>query len=420
MKQKIPPRLLKPGMYVSGLDRPWLESGLPFQGFRIESQEQIDELVARCEYVHVDIDLALEAAPDTAGGLQPPEREPPAARHRIDFSAIRRSEPYENAHDFRTELPEAYVARRATRKLIRQTCADARKGCRLNTTALRKAVQGLLESVLRNPHALSWLTHIKKPNDVVGEHGLNACIHALVFGRFLNLEERALLELGLGALLHDIGKMKIPDKILFKPGPLDERETAIMRRHPEYGYQILSQYSGLPRSTLEIARCHHERANGRGYPRGLKEPAISFFTRIVSIIDVYDASTSQKHYRDGVPANQALDQLFQSREAEFDPELVDAFIKCAGVYPLGSLVEMNTGETAIVTGLNEGRRLHPRVTLILDTDKRPRDTLESLDLARPDEGRQPRYHITRPLPPGSHGINMNEYLVHRLPEFVDM
>lgn len=427
MKQKILPKDLKIGMYVSELDRPWLETQFLYQGIKIQGQAQIDELIELCEHVYIDVNLELESTPDDIIEARKapdiwvrPEVERHSNRRTLETSRITRLFPYKKLTSFREELPEAYVARRSTRTLIKTAYEDTRKGRRIDTQGARKVVGGLLESVIRNPDAMTWLTQLKKEDEYTAEHSLNVCIFALTFGRHLNLEENALQELGLGALLHDIGKMKVPNDILNKPEKLTEQEFAIIQRHPEFGYQALSQDKQLPQSTLDIAHAHHERSNGRGYPRGLKEETISFFTKIVSIVDVYDAITSNRCYHTGTPANQALDMLFKSRTEHFDDELVDEFIKCIGVYPIGSPVEMNTGEIAIITGINPARRLAPIVTLIMDEQKRPYAQPRTVNLSLLGEGANASYRIVKILGPGSHNINMSDYLVHKLPEMVEI
>ena len=224
---------------------------------------------------------------------------------------------------------------------------------------------------MANANAMFWLSRIKHEDAYTAEHCLRVGILAIAFARFLGLPKSDMETLGLCGLLHDIGKMKIPGEILNKPGALTSEEMAVMKRHTSYGYDLLSAHHQLEPIIRDAALSHHERLDGRGYPNGVPEWKISRFARIIAIVDAYDAITSDRCYQDGRSPAKALRILYRERFGHFDAELTEAFIRMVGIYPPGSLVELNSGEVAIVLSTNPQQKLRPKVELILDSEKQP-------------------------------------------------
>jgi len=185
----------------------------------------------------------------------------------------------------------------------------------------------------------------------------------------MKLQRIELELLGLGALLHDIGKLKIPSEVLDKPGRLTPEEYEIMKAHPVEGYQILKMDEGMPMESLEIVLHHHERINGKGYPEQLSADHISLITKMSSIVDVYDAITSDRCYHDGISPYKALQNIYSWAKDDFDQGLVEEFMSCMGIYPVGTVVELNDGQIGVVLSATEKTRLRPIVLLIQDKDK---------------------------------------------------
>ena len=209
-------------------------------------------------------------------------------------------------------------------------------------------------------------------------------------------------------LLHDLGKLKVPDEILNKPGALTPDEFSIMRQHTTLGYELLRADSGLDPIISDVTCHHHERMDGRGYPQQLAEWQISRFARLVSIVDAFDAITSDRCYRDGLPTSDAIRILYRNRGQQFDASMVEAFIRMIGVYPPGSLVELSTGEVAIVVATHPGRKLKPRVEIMLDADKRPVEP-RVIDLAANTAFQgQTSPEIARPLSDGAFGVSLHD------------
>lgn len=404
-------------MYVSELDRPWIESRFLFQGFEIQAQEELDEISRVCKYVYIETEVEYQdghARPRTPLPFGAPAPDEFAAKRMgyeiLDkFTAGHLQAPhYADQLTLEQELPEARGLVLKTRALIDTFMEDARFGRSLDTSGANEIVGRLVQSILRNPDALVCLNEIKEKDEYTALHSLRVCVLALAFGRHLEMSEADLRILGLGTLLHDIGKVKVPQELINKPGTLTAEEFDLMKRHVPLGVQILQRTGKVPPAAIDIARTHHERFDGSGYAFGLSGDDISLFGQIGAIVDSYDAITSDRSYHKGMSAHDALRKLYEWRRKDFHDKLVEQFIQCMGVYPIGSIVEMNTGSIGVVVSVNRLRRLRPRVALVLDADKRPLSRVKIVDLF--EDAAQDRVEIRSVLPSNSFGINAIEYL----------
>jgi putative nucleotidyltransferase with HDIG domain len=419
VRKRIDVHSLRLGMYVAELDRPWLGTPFLFQGFEIRSQEEIDELRRYCKSVYIDIPESGQTTPSLK---RTPATERPASpiqteaeqRTARDFLKIinepRGAPVYKDQTTLEQELEIVRDNYQHARVLVHEMLEDAMLGKSLNSAAAKQVVAALTESVLRNPDALTCFSQLKLKDEYTALHCLRVCVLALSFGRHLGLDEETLLHLGTGALLHDVGKARVPTEILNKPGELSDEEFELMRSHVPLGVDILNQTSGISDKSIEVARNHHERYSGGGYHQGLQGDTIGFFGMIGGIVDCYDAVTSDRAYREGMAAHTALKKMYEWRGRDFHPRLVEQFIQCMGIYPIGSVVELNTGEVAVVIGMNRIRHLKPRVALVLKADCTPYAVPVYLDLVqhRTNDG-QP-CDIERVLEPGAFGINPVRYL----------
>lgn len=386
MKIKVFVEDLKMGMYISELDHPWIESPFMFQGFSISNDEELVQVKATCQYVYVDTekspyDVAARLQNLSGHTKQQPIKKKKRKPTKIDFTdttTLNRTNFDKSA--FTENLVKARKARDKTRGYIDDMLAQAKMGKIIDTHSAKTLVAELANNIVENLDASMWLTQLKSRDEYTAIHSLNVCVLSLTFGRSLGLSIHELEELGLGALLHDIGKMQVPLEILNKPGRLTTEEFEIMKSHPAKGYEMLLQDKTLSPEVLNIVRSHHERLNGQGYPDKLADTNISYFTRIVTIVDVYDAVTSDRVYHDGMTPHEALKKLYEWMPDNFDTELMQAFIKTIGIYPVGSVVELKTGHIGIVVRLNETHRLKPVVMLVLNRHKEyyPRRKLVNL------------------------------------------
>jgi len=287
---------------------------------------------------------------------------------------------------------------------------DARLGKSIDGIGAKKAVGKLAESVLRNPDALTCFIQLKKKDEYTATHSLRVCILALAFGRHLGLPAEELHILGTGAMLHDIGKMKVSNDILNKPGELTGAEFEIMRSHVPRGVEILESTSGISAAAIQVARYHHERYSGGGYINGIKGDQIGLFGMIGGIVDCYDALTSDRAYHTGLSAHLTLKQMYEWRGREFHAGLIEQFIQCMGIYPIGSVVALNTGEIGVVVTTNRVRRLKPRVALVRKPDGARYGNTTIVDLMSYTTRMGKPCEIERVVEPGAYDIDPIDYL----------
>jgi len=362
-------------MYVTELDRPWLDSPFLFQGFSIESPDQLAALQECCGYVYIDEARDLALGQGAARGSD-------EAPDRTDLTLPGIKESTERS-GFRLAVRRVLEYRQKLYPHLQRVMEDARLGQLMDARETRAMVQQLVEMVAVNPQAALWLTNLKDRHSHTADHCFNTAVLAVAFGSHLGMPKDVLEQVGLGALMHDVGKMRTPVAILDKPGVLTEDEFDILKKHPVDGYQMLRKQGGFPDLALEVVHLHHERVGGQGYPFGLKGEEIPLHARVVAIAEVYDDISSDRVYHDGVPAANCLNMMFHWAPRDFGEDLMQEFIRCIGIYPIGSLVELNTGALGIVMSSNPDSRLKPVVMLVRDREGRPYRRRPLLNLAAP-------------------------------------
>lgn len=420
VKRKVEVNKLQRGMYVSGLDRPWRETPFVFQGFEISDDAQLAELRKHCRYVYIDdagnngaSTLAVPPAPARVPQMQIAEakRKPnlsivtevPTSTPPRRVRANNRTYVEQEADIIRETYDEAV-------ELVHTVLEDAHLGKSIDTGRAKKVVASMAKSVLRNSDALVCYAQLRKRDDYTALHCLRVCILALAFGSHLGLEEEELNLLGIGALLHDVGKMRVPDAILNKRGKLNEREFEIMKSHVPMGVDILERTRTVPAQAIAFVREHHERFAGHGYVNGLRSSQISEFGLIAAIVDVYDAITSDRPHQSGISSLEALKRMYEWRGRDFHPRFMEQFIQCIGIFPIGSVVVLNTDEVGVVRTLNREQRLKPEVVLVMKPDKTRYPISRAVDLARESAPTGKPYEISRVVPPSMFDIQPVNYL----------
>lgn len=393
-KLRIPSTQIAIGMCVVDLDRPWLETPFLFQGFIVSTQADVEAVQKYCQHVFIDPDRSRVAptkpsekpAPETKGGL---------------FKLFQRQSAPAPTNTVEQERHVAKTVHRKTSGLVANFLDEVRLGRAIDVKLLEQGVDDTVESILRNPDAMMWLTQMREKAAALEQHAMNACILSIAFGRHLGLPKEELKKLGLCALLHDIGLVKVPDSILKKPGSLSEAEWAEMRRHADYGRDLLISVKDLYFGAVDVAHTHHEWFNGKGYPRGLDSSQISPFTRIISIVDAYDDMMTDHSYAPAKTAFESLKAIHEGRNTQFDEGLTKHFIDMIGVFPVGSIVELSTGEVGIVISNNRQHSMQPKLVRVLD--HRKQECKEALiNLAEVDIN---RIKIVRILRNGDYGID---------------
>lgn len=278
--------------------------------------------------------------------------------------------------------------RKDTRKLYLNICTqmdrvftDLRMGKALEHKRMRLVLKELMEAVLHDSKNMVYLAMLREHQDDLVAKAVTVTVLSLAFAKHISLKQTDLIPLGMGALLHPIGLLKVPSEILSKVSPLTAEEVALVRQYPSKGYYFLLEQQGLDTATLDIVLHHQERVNGSGYPCQLKGKEISFLARIVAITSVYEALTRNRSDRQALSPAKALSQLYRWRFEDFDNRLVEKFIQSLGVYPPGCLVELNTGALAVVYATHPDQRLNPKIRLLTTPELVPLTAQEPIDLA---------------------------------------
>ncbi|MBS0456330.1 MAG: DUF3391 domain-containing protein [Proteobacteria bacterium] len=397
---------LRQGMYVSRLDRPWIESPFMFEGLMVSNEGLLARVQALCKYVYVDI--ARGARPD-ARFVQ--VEATPAAQRGVflsEFAALR-STTWTVKSDVEEELPVAEKAHHHLERGIEEMMTDLHAGRELEMGRLREGVGAMIDSVTRNPSAFAWLKAIRKKSSYAYQHALGCSVWAASFGRHLGMNREEIDDLAFAGLLFDVGKTRLPSDLLEKSGPFEDSDHQQMRVHVRASVEILEHTPGITPRTLQAVASHHERHDGSGYPKGLKGATIPIFGRLIGLIDSYDAMTSTRPYAAARSPHQAVMELYNTRDGLFQADLVEQFIQTCGVYPTGSMVELSDGRVGVVTAVHDLKRLRPSVMVLLDADKRPLPEFLALDMSQIEADAQGRLlTIRRGLPEGSHGIDPAE------------
>ncbi|MGH8061595.1 MAG: HD-GYP domain-containing protein [Pseudoxanthomonas sp.] len=397
---------LRPGMYVSRLDRDWIGTPFLLQGFLVQTQEDIDLLGQYCRHVFVDI---VKSENFIRPSLQRLARPGKGGYDVPDLKAIADSRPHPVLHKVEDELPRAREAVQEARKATTEIMDGLRAGDKLSETDVEQVVTPLVESVLRNPDAYFWLESLRQHDSYTYSHAMNCCVLMAAFGRHLGLVDEALHDLATGGLLLDIGKIVVPEELLERAQALTDDEHGQLRDHVEHGLRLYDESGASNAYVRGIIQTHHEREGGSGYPSSLAGENIPLFGRLAGIVDSYDAMTSVRPYRAPVSKYEALQRMYRQRGQLFQSDLLEQFVQCLGVYPVGTLVELSTGEVAVVMAQNPVRRLFPRVMLLTDVGKKLRRGFESLDLRDTLAGKaSAQISIRRCLQAGTYGLDPKE------------
>jgi putative nucleotidyltransferase with HDIG domain len=392
---------LQPGMLIEQLDRSWLSTPFFRHKMAITSHQQIAQLKA-CGVQTLVVRIDAEEV-----------RESPALEQDLtddsNVPLVEETVSTPSIVPFEEELATARQVYQAAKIVIQDAMHDTRLGRAINVDAVRTVVVDMTDSVFRNPDALSSLSRLKRFDEYTFYHSVNTALLAMSLGRSLGFDRSMLHLAGVGTLLHDIGKTKIPLDVLNKPGRFEAHEMEIMKQHVLRGVEVLASTTDLGDSYVQPALEHHERVNGAGYPHQRAQKDISQFGLITAIVDIYDAMTSDRCYHKGQPAHQALQLLYRlSLEGHLDPTLVQQFIQVVGVYPVGSVVELNTGETGIVKQVNHEAPLAPVVLLVKSAGNTLLSQPIEQDLSRNDN--TPHRNIKAVLHPHQTGIDPSVYL----------
>lgn len=403
---RINVRGLALGQYVSRLDRPWVETKFPLQGLLIRKAEEIAQLQRVCRQVYVDVTRGNSPHPSFIEFDEPEVVQ--RAKGIEQIQALRKTT-WQTETGFEAELVDARIAHGKLSLRIEDVMRDLRSGHKLDLQKLTEGIDAMVDSITRNPAAFGWLMEIRRRDEYSYHHALGCAIWAASFGRHLGVERPGLRELALGGLLCDVGKTRLPAEVLASREKLSAEQAELVRMHVRHSLEILTETGGLNPRIIEMVAGHHERHDGSGYPLGLRGNDIPINSRILGLVDSYDAMTSNRPYASAVSPHRAVAELYEFRDSKFQGELVEQFIQTCGIYPTGSLVELSDGRVGVVTGVHALRRLRPRVMLLLDSSKRPLAQFTSIDLAEEDtNGATEPISVKNSLSLGAYGIDPDE------------
>lgn len=414
MIKKIRVEDLEVGMFIDDFNVPWMDHPFLTNKKPLKSSKEIDLLLKHgVREVYIDTDRGR----DSSRGVPTGEAQD-AVRREMDREVLTPEEPAEplgpgDTTPFAEELRRAKTVYVEAKGMVKGLLTDVRLGRSIDGERAASAVDGMVDSIFRNRDALASLSRLKSFDDYTFQHSLNVSVLALTLGRHLGFVKGELKRLGIGAILHDVGKMKVPEEVLNKPGRLTDEEFAVMKTHPLHGAKILMGTADVPDECSTVALNHHERFNGKGYPRGLTAHAIGKFGLIAAIVDVYDAISSDRVYHRGMPSHQAVQKIYEWAKNDFYPVYVQKFIQSLGIYPIGSVVRLDTGEVGVVCRQNHAQLLRPSVRVAKGAGGVPLLRPRDVDLTEPDPGGAKTFArtVVATLDPGEEGIDVEMLLV---------
>lgn len=349
-------------MYIHDLNCGWMEHPFAFNSFKVDDAKKIEKIIAcgiRELYIDSNKGLDVEDA-------QTHDEFHAELHEKITAMAASHEVKRRPPTPLKEEVVVAKAVHSEAHNVVHHLMSDIRMGKQIEVAKMSPVVESITDSIFRNQDAFVSLARIKKKDEYTFQHSVSVCALLVAFCRALEYERNVIVEAGIGGLLHDIGKMKIPDYILNKPAPLTDDEFGIMKSHSAIGRKLLEQTPGVPETAILITGQHHERYDGTGYPSKLQGKQISPLGQMASIVDVYDALTSNRVYHKGLEPTAALKKLFEWSKFHFNAELVEHFICLIGIYPVGTLVRLESDMLAVVISPGEESLLRPIVRTVFD------------------------------------------------------
>lgn len=397
---------LELGMYVSRLDRPWLETKYVLQGFFIKSKDDIDELLKHCEYVYVDV----ERSKSSDKGAQSFSQKVLSSDEEKELLTGVKPRRYKEKVELDEELKSARESHGALSTIAADIMVDISKNKKLDLPSLKKAINPMVDSIIRNPDAFAWLTRMKTKDNYTYNHSVSTSIWSVAFGRHLGLPKKDLQILAIGGLLLDVGKMKLPEKLINNTKRYNQYEFKLVKQHVELSVEIVRTIKGVSEDVINMIMTHHERHKGGGYPKGLSGNNIPIFGRIAGIVDCYDAIISERPYASAMSPHDAVKKLYEWRDVDFQAELVEQFIQVVGIYPVGTIVELTDGRVGVIVIQHRVWRLRPQVMLLLNEKKEIYSDFDVVNLfTEVTDADGNALDIAKSVEPGMYGIDPEQF-----------
>ena len=382
MLKKIRVRDVRSGMFIHEICGSWMEHPFWKKAFLLSTSEDLNTLQT-CGIQEVWIDTKKGLDIESASVVSTPEEEQKKVEDEL-LNIIKEPSPEPHA-PLHEELECARRLQAKSKAAVTSMFQEVRMGNAIKVSDAAPLVDEINESITRNPEAFLNLARLKTKDDYTYMHSVAVCALMIALGKQLDLTGADLKEAGLAGLLHDVGKMLIPDDVLNKPCKLTDDEFDIIKQHPRKGWELLQGSPKITATILDVCLHHHERVDGTGYPERISSGPLTLFSRMGAVCDVYDALTSNRCYKNGWAPAEAIRKMAEWRNGHFDERVFQAFVKTIGIYPSGTLVRLKSGRLAIVMEQTEKSLLTPIIKVFFSTKSNEPIMPEMIDLSRSQE-----------------------------------
>ena len=365
-------------MFIHDLNCSWLQHSFVHNKFMVEDSAQIVKIVAMgTQYIYIDTEL----------GMDVPEVFIPENAHQAQANKQQNLNKIVNASiqirtSFQVEMIKAQSIFNEASTLVNNVLLNTQKGKQVEVNKIQPIISSITDSIFRNPDAINSLLRVRQIGTYTLQHSLAVSALLINFCRTMKIDRPTTELIGLGGLLHDIGKTKLPESIINKEGKLSDSEFDLMRKHVAYGCFILENTLEISQISMSIVAEHHERYDGSGYPRALKGNEISIYGQMAGIVDSFDTKTSNTPYHQAEEPTVVLKKMLECSDQQFDTALVHNFIRTVGIYPVGTLVRLESGYLAVVVEQNHEHLLQPKIKVIFNSQSRSYCPPKNIDLAK--------------------------------------
>ncbi len=380
------------GMFVSGLDRPWTQTPFPLQGFYVRDLEEVNQLKAHCNHLYIDVLKGARPLKNNLKTLSPKGASKSRVvrsdkDERVTGMAPLKLKPdtYSHSEPLKQEVVAAKSLYREVYGAVSKVMEHLDEGdARSAVTDTKRAAGAMVDSVIRCPDAFTWLTRVKRKDEHTYNHAVRSSIWGILLGRHMGMSRFDLEALAMGLLLKDVGKTRVSQELLEKK-ELTAAEKTEFEQFVQLGVAILEEVPDVPPRAISVVKTHQERVNGSGFPQHLRGDKIPLLGRVAAVVTFYDEITNPRGEKYPLSPSKAVAKLYEGRDVLFQGDLIVEFIRAIGLYPTGTLVELNTGEVAVVVEQNFERRLKPHIMVVMDPYKKILEEPVYLDMAADDQ-----------------------------------
>jgi len=402
--KKISVYSLTVGMYVYKLDRPWADSDYPLEGFHIKSAGEIRKLKFICRYVFIDESLNLSKEKRKVKVLNKDKIEIKVKR----IIKVPNQKNYSNVVPLKKVLKKAIKNHQQLHQTVNYLFTHIHNHNIVKINQIKGVLSTTVNNMIENPDALMWIARTRDNDDYTYNFVLKQTIWALATARQIGMNQADMERLALASILSGIGKSKLPKDILLNEQKLDVKQFSIYKQHVNLSINILKNMKDIHPQIIHIVQNHCEYIDGSGYPNKLKDDEIYLASQIIGLAAFYERSSTPRDLSRAVSPNEALDEINRNKGKKFTAELVEKFVQAIGIYPTGTLVQLNNGEIAVIVESKDEekqqQRLNPNIIVLRNTmdEKTKKHNLVKLSSSESE------LKIAQSLPLGTHGIDVNE------------